>query len=60
MRGCKQLKNINSVSGKLGERHFDPLLPVTTVRFAADLQPKRREIVTNRSGVASRLQASSV
>jgi len=24
MRGCKRLKNINSVTGKLGERPFGP------------------------------------
>jgi hypothetical protein len=24
MRGCKRLKNTNSVSGKLGERQLDP------------------------------------
>ena len=33
MRGCKRLKNINSVSGKLGERHVDPFLTVTSVSF---------------------------
>lgn len=34
MRGCKRLKNINSVSGKLGERQVDPLETVATVCFA--------------------------
>jgi hypothetical protein len=33
MRGCKQLKNINWVSGNLGERQIDPLLPVASGRF---------------------------
>src|ERR1700730_12867908 len=33
MRSCKRLKNINSVSGKLGERHVDPLLPVANASF---------------------------
>jgi len=33
MRGCKRLKNINSVSGKLGERQLDPLQPTATGRF---------------------------
>jgi hypothetical protein len=34
MRGCKRLKNINSVSGKLGERHLDPKRRFLIVRFA--------------------------
>jgi hypothetical protein len=33
MRVCNRLKNINSVSGKLGERHFDPFLPLAADRF---------------------------
>lgn len=28
MRGCKRLRNINVVSGNLGERHDDPLRPL--------------------------------
>jgi hypothetical protein len=33
MRGWKRLKNINAVSGKLGEAHIDPDLPVASVRY---------------------------
>jgi hypothetical protein len=33
MRSCKRLKNINSVSGKLGERQVDPMRTVTIARF---------------------------
>ena len=33
MRGCKRLKNINSVSGKLGERHRDSNWALRCVRI---------------------------
>jgi len=33
MRGCKRLKNINAVSGKLGERHLDSKRRFVIVRF---------------------------
>ena len=36
MRGCKRLKNINSVSGKLGERHSDPSEPLAFAPKAAN------------------------
>jgi hypothetical protein len=39
MRSCKRLKNINSVSGKLRERHVDPKPTVVTVGFAATTSP---------------------
>jgi hypothetical protein len=35
MRSCKRLKNINSVSGKLGERQFDPLRTFAGVGYRA-------------------------
>src|ERR1700676_1684934 len=44
MRSCKRLKNINSVSGKLGERHIDPYLTLTKVRFV-DSGITRRQLV---------------
>jgi hypothetical protein len=50
MRSCKQLKNINSVSGKLGERHFDPKGPVSNV--CCGQTGKRNSGSTNSRGIS--------
>ena len=44
MRVCNRLKNINSVSGKLGERHFDLSQQPLDVRFRNTLGGELRRL----------------
>ena len=58
MRSCKRLKNINSVSGKLGERHIDPFLLVVKDRFGEVQVANRTDSLGRRRLVKSREAAS--